>query len=175
MAKFMIAKAQKITGIATEWRCYVQRPFVSATVWDDSGLGTHKSAMLMRLAATSRYGVTEWKREAGRGSATYHGSNDREALPIMFVQSDSGEFAGDVTAIFPTLQGTNAHDVSCYAHIGQHGTASLEWYKTQRHCNRAERNALYHELRGIYENGDDPVSLYIVSHFSTWMHNARAA
>jgi hypothetical protein len=173
MANFMVAKSTKRDGEAQTWSLYIQRPNVSATVWDDSGMGTHKSAMLMRAAARGRYGVENFKRSNGRGSAVYYGSNKGEALPVAFIIDSVDE----VTAIFPTLCGSSPFNVTCYAHIGQHGTASIEWAnaRTHRKADRAERNSLYHELRGIYEYGTDRVNLYIVSSVNAeWMQHARS-
>lgn len=44
----------------------------------------------------------------------------------------------------------------CYAHIGQHGTASLDYYWETKPANPEEYAELLAELRGIYT--DAPLS-----------------
>lgn len=50
-------------------------------------------------------------------------------VPVVFRKDRSGEFKGQVTAIFPTLE--DGFFLTCYAHIGQHGSCSRTWI---RHC-----------------------------------------
>lgn len=73
-----------------------------------------------------------------------------EKLPVIFRAERSGHFKGDVTAVFPTLEG-NPGEMTCYAHIGQHGSCSLGWYYRTRPAKPHEYAALLAELRGIYE------------------------
>lgn len=74
-----------------------------------------------------------------------------EKLPIIFRTQKAGDFKGEVTAVFPTIPGTSGYDVTCYAHIGQHSTGSLEWMRNDtRPATDAERADLLAELRGIY-------------------------
>ncbi len=56
----------------------------------------------------------------------------------------------DVTAVFPTEPGTDAYNMSCYAHIGQHSTCSPGWYNTTRAAKPAEYADLLAELHSIY-------------------------
>ena len=51
-----------------------------------------------------------------------------EEIPVMFRFDKKGKHR-ECTAIFPTIPGTNAYDVMCYSHVGQHGTASLDWVR----------------------------------------------
>ncbi len=88
-----------------------------------------------------------------------------DKLPILFRAERSGPHKGYVTAVFPTLPGTNAYDFTCYAHLGQHGSARLEWYGTTRPATPAEYADLLRELRGIYETGDDACKLVIRQRF----------
>lgn len=101
----------------------------------------------------------------------------REALPVIFRAERSGEFKGDVTAVFPTLAGTSRHDFTIYAHVGQHGTGSFDWYRGTRPATPAEYAPLYRELRGIYESsppGDcEPVTLAIARRFTSAHDKAR--
>lgn len=74
------------------------------------------------------------------------------SLPIIFRAERCGDFKGDVTAVFPTL----AHDYAgryftVYAHVGQHGGGSLDWYRSTRPALPDEYADLLAELRGIYE------------------------
>lgn len=79
----------------------------------------------------------------------------RPELPVIFRAERSGDHKGAVTAVFPTLPGTAAHDVTCYAHVGQHGTASRAWYVETRAAMPDEYADLLAELRRIYERDDD--------------------
>lgn len=74
-----------------------------------------------------------------------------ESLPVIFRADKSGDFKGEVTAIFPTIPADNRGNLTCYAHIGQHGGASLDWYRTTRPATETESADLLKELRAIYE------------------------
>lgn len=96
----------------------------------------------------------------------------RESLPVIFRAERSGKFKGHVTAVFPTLSGTpDPYSFTVYAHVGQHGTGSKEWYWITRAAKPAEYADLLAELRRIYETGDDAVSL-MVAHRFTRHHDA---
>ncbi len=87
-------------------------------------------------------------------------------VPVIFRVDKQGE----VTAVFPTLQGTSPKDFTVYAHVGQHGTGSKGWYHTTRAAKPEEYKDLLSELRVIYEDGppDDDgsyVTLRVVSRF----------
>lgn len=71
-------------------------------------------------------------------------------MPVIFRANRSGDFKGDVTAIFPT-QEANPGYLVCYQHIGQHGECSLEWYRGTRPAKLHEYADLLRELQGIYE------------------------
>ena len=88
-------------------------------------------------------------------------------LPVIFRAEKSGDFKNQVTAVFPTLPGSGAHDFTVYAHVGQHGTGSHGWYAQTRAAKPAEYAPLLAELRRIYE-GDprEPVKLRVVERFS---------
>ena len=75
-----------------------------------------------------------------------------EKLPVIFRAERAGDFAGEVTAIFPTLPGTNdPATFTIYAHIGQHGTGARDWYAGTRPATESEAAPLLAELRSIYE------------------------
>lgn len=80
----------------------------------------------------------------------------RPLLPVIFRAERSGDFRGTVTAVFPTLPGSSAATVTCYAHAGQHGIAGRPWYNTTRAAKPEEYAELLAELRSIYERDDDP-------------------
>ena len=67
---------------------------------------------------------------------------DTDETPVLF-RFDHGE----VTAIFPTIPGTNdPATMTCYAHIGQHGSCSVGWIRTTRPATEAEYADLKAEL-----------------------------
>lgn len=80
-------------------------------------------------------------------------------LPVIFRAERSGQFAGTVTAVFPTEPWNGAGDFTCYAHIGQHGGCSQAWYRSTRAATPAEFAPLLDELRAIYEAAPDAVEL----------------
>lgn len=80
----------------------------------------------------------------------------RDSLPILFRAERSGDHKGAVTAVFPSLPGTDAHDATCYAHVGQHGTCSRGWYGQTRRATADESADLLREIRSIYEREGDP-------------------
>lgn len=70
------------------------------------------------------------------------------------------ETGGDILAIFPEVPGTNEYDVSSYAHIGQHGACSIQYYqRNTRPANPEQSASLLRELKSIYETGPDAVKL----------------
>lgn len=55
--------------------------------------------------------------------------------------------AGEVTAVFPEMPGTNdPGTMSCYAHVGQHSSCSKEWLQTTRPATPTEYACLKREL-----------------------------
>lgn len=64
--------------------------------------------------------------------------------PVIF-KRDKG---GDVFAAFPTLPGNmNQSTMSCYAHIGQHGTADSDYVRQAKPASPDEYSDLLRELR----------------------------
>lgn len=61
------------------------------------------------------------------------------ATTVIFRADRSGDFKGQVTAVFPA-------DMSCYAHIGQHSECGDDWYRTTRPATPAEYASLHREL-----------------------------
>lgn len=70
-----------------------------------------------------------------------------ESVPVIFRADKSGEFKGQVSAVFPTLPGTNdPYTCAFFAHIGQHGSCDFDWYATTRPATPAEYADLQREL-----------------------------
>jgi hypothetical protein len=89
-----------------------------------------------------------------------------ESLPVIFRAERSGDFRGQVTAVFPTLPSDTAgRQMTCYAHVGQHSGCSVDWYQGTRPATEEEAAPLLAELRGIYEKslapGDPIYSLQV--------------
>lgn len=78
-----------------------------------------------------------------------------ERIAVIFRAVKRCEHKGDVIAIFPDLD-ANAGRFTCYAHIGQHGECSRQWFVSEtRPASPDEYRDLLRELRRIYEaNGD---------------------
>lgn len=71
-----------------------------------------------------------------------------EPLPVIFRKEGA-----DVVAFFPTIPGDiNGRYVTCYAHLGQHSSAALDYYRSTKRATPNERQDLLRELRGIYES-----------------------
>ena len=57
---------------------------------------------------------------------------------------------GEVVAIMPQIPGTNAHDCTCYAHVGQHGACDpVLAVQRSRPATAAEYRGLARELEHI--------------------------
>lgn len=83
-----------------------------------------------------------------------------KTLPVVF-RIDRAKTDRQITAVFPTTPGTgDPTTMQCYAHLGQHGACSLDWYYSRTRPATPEQYApLLAELRGIYESGEDAVTL----------------
>ena len=72
----------------------------------------------------------------------------KEQLPVIFKR-----YGNEVTALFPTIPGTNdPFTCTCYAHIGQHGSASEAYAAMRPAAKPSEYADLMAELRGIYDD-----------------------
>jgi hypothetical protein len=96
-----------------------------------------------------------------------------KTLDVIFRSDTPSASAKHVTAVFPSLPGTNdPNTATCYAHIGQHSACSREWYRTTRDATPEEYASLLRELRNIYETPDphdertETVRLRIVSRWT---------
>lgn len=80
-------------------------------------------------------------------------------LPVIF-RKEPGD--GSILAVFPTIaESYSGYHMLCYAHVGQHGTCSLDYYRETKPASEEESADLYRELRGIYESDHygEPVKL----------------
>lgn len=109
-----------------------------------------------------------------------------ESLPVIFriepgvkASVRKGEGYHYVTAVFPTLPGTNdPHTFTVYAHLGQHGSGASRWYRETKAAKPAEFADLLAELRRIYETppaGETPVRLEVRQRFTQAHDRARRA
>ena len=72
---------------------------------------------------------------------------DSETIPVIFRAEKSGIYKGEVTAVFPTIPGTNGvWTCEIYARNGQHSSRSKDWYGTTRRALPSEYAALKREL-----------------------------
>lgn len=79
--------------------------------------------------------------------------------PVIFRK----EFGDSVIAFFPTLPGTiNVNTCQCYAHVGQHSTAHIDYYNGTERATHYEYKDLLSELQWI---GYDDLKVY-----KTWQH-----
>ena len=80
-----------------------------------------------------------------------------------------------VEAFFPEVPGTNDPvTMSCYARIGQHGTAHSDYAKNCTHpALVSDYASLLRELRGIYETGPDAVKLVVAKRFTLGDYQKR--
>lgn len=75
-----------------------------------------------------------------------------EPLPVIF-----RFFQGELLALFPTEEwGRHGQDITCYAHVGQHGSACRSLLRRGRPAKPEEYADLLSELRGIYERSTGP-------------------
>ena len=78
----------------------------------------------------------------------------RPVLPVIFRKDSEGW----ITAVFPTLpfSGDGA-DMTCYAHVGQHGACSYSWlYNRTKPAKPEEYADLLAEISHIYGNAHFP-------------------
>jgi hypothetical protein len=69
-----------------------------------------------------------------------------DTVPVLF-RADRKD--GEVTAVFPTLPANLTGQMTCYAHIGQHGGCDYGWYRTTRPARPDEYASLQRELEGV--------------------------
>lgn len=71
-------------------------------------------------------------------------AQDTETTRVLF-RVERGR-TREVTAVFPDLAQGWGTDVMCYAHVGQHGSCSMEWLRGTRPAKPEEYADLKAEL-----------------------------
>ena len=95
---------------------------------------------------------------------------DAEITPVLFRANRSGPC--EVTAVFPCEPWSlSGYDMSCYVHVGQHGSCDLGWYNTTRRATAAEYAALQREL----ESAPFGYRFKVYQRMQPWMSKARFA
>lgn len=70
-----------------------------------------------------------------------------EKVKVIFRKEKDGE----IVAFFPELK-ANYGRMVCYAHIGQHSEADIEYYHTTKKALDSEFKPLLNELKSIYND-----------------------
>lgn len=103
-------------------------------------------------------------------------------VPVIFRAGldSKAEFFSEVTAVFPTIPGTNdPSTATCYAHVGQHGSCSREWYAYKtRAATPGEYAPLLAELTRLYERdiaGEGAAKLHVVTRWLRQYDDERRA
>lgn len=96
-----------------------------------------------------------------------------ELTPVIFRRSRRKEpegLAAEVTAVFPCEPSDyEGHQMTCYAHVGQHSACDLGWYHTTKRAKPDEYRALKAEL----EAAPYRYRLKVYSRMQPWMREAR--
>lgn len=82
-----------------------------------------------------------------------------ETIPVIFRAERSGDFKGQVTAVFPTLPASYSGGMFT-VYDGCHGSGSWEWYRRTRPALPAEYAGMLRTLRDIYGSRiypDEPI------------------
>lgn len=100
---------------------------------------------------------------------------DADETPVVFRKSRIKEPEGraaEITAVFPCEPSDyQGYNMSCYAHIGQHGGCSQGWYRTTRAAKPEE----YADLKQELESGPYGYRLKVYSRIQPWMNDRRRA
>lgn len=80
----------------------------------------------------------------------------KEVLPVIFRM-----YKGELAAYFPTLGWSRTGTITCYVHVGQHGEATPDWLWRGKRATPEQYADLLAELRSIYEEGEDAVTLKV--------------
>lgn len=95
---------------------------------------------------------------------------DANETPVLFRVDRSGDFKGNVTAVFPCEPyDRQGYQMSCYAHVGQHGGCSFDWL----HETRPAKPEEYADLKRELESAPYGYRLKICKRISSHMHDAR--
>ena len=72
---------------------------------------------------------------------------DTEYTPVLFRVARAAKRDGaEVTAVFPCEPHDMSGNMTCYAHVGQHGACSMRWYDTTRPARPDEYADLKEDL-----------------------------
>lgn len=75
-------------------------------------------------------------------------NTDYKSLTKVIFRKDKK--CGEIVAMFPAVAGTNdLWTCSCYVHLGQHGSASVDYVRASRLAKPAQYRPLANELRRI--------------------------
>ena len=73
---------------------------------------------------------------------------DTEVTPVVFRRERRKD--GEVTAVFPTIPAdVEGRQMTCYAHVGQHGGCSLAWYNGTRAAKPEQYRDLAREIEQL--------------------------
>lgn len=102
----------------------------------------------------------------------------KQILPVMFRAERSGDFKGNVIAVFPGEAGSTADPWSVEIFDAREGSASATWgwvKENTRPATSAEYAALLARLRRMYGSArhGEPVQLRVIQRVSREMHDAR--
>ena len=77
----------------------------------------------------------------------------------------------EIIAFFPEIP-ANFGNILSYMHIGQHGEASYEFYLSTKKAEEEEYQALYNELKGVYDDCELIVKrkIYYNDLLNAWKH-----
>lgn len=73
---------------------------------------------------------------------------DDEETPVLFrVHRSPKKYGNEVTAVFPCEPSDySGYTMTCYAHVGQHGSCDFDWYYKTRAAKPEEYADLKREL-----------------------------
>ena len=75
-------------------------------------------------------------------------NKDKQKTEVIF-----RKFKGEILALFPHIIWDYSGDVTCYAHLGQHGSADYKYViSNSKPINKPEGRGLYSELESIGYN-----------------------
>lgn len=91
-----------------------------------------------------------------------------DKLKVIY-RKDAG---GEVVAFLPELPASRG-SIVCYAHMGQHSEATLEYYQSTKSAKPAEYMALHTELKSIYDDVELDVKrrMYYADLTENWREN----
>lgn len=95
---------------------------------------------------------------------------DIEETPVLF-RANREDGQTFITAVFPCEPYDQGDSMICYAHVGQHGVCSPEWYRETTWARPEEYESLKKEL----ESAPYGYRLKIYSRMQPWHRDKRQA